>query len=263
MVNKTSFIIFLIFLGSISIAVSSIEYHSEHEKTSMLIDSYNQSGNSLERYLSYRDIPLFLKNYVQGFKALDFGAGTGISAQFLLDNSFDVSAVDISGEMLKQFVINHPTVPAYLIKENEFPFTQNSFDLVFSSFVVLELSSKEVIKEYFKTAYRVLKKDGIFITVTTSDIAYTKDWFLFDINYPENSNLKSGDFAKIHLRDKNITFIDYFWTENDIKNLLEETGFEVLEIHHPLGKSDEPYAWQDEKYYSPFAIFVAKSISIL
>jgi hypothetical protein len=91
---------------------------------------------------------------------------------------------------------------------------------------------------------------------------YSKNWFTFNTDYPENKNLKSGDLAKIYLCDAAIEFTDFYWTEADYRHFFKKAGFDLLEIHYPLGKENEQYPWKDEKTASPFVIFVAKKSPI-
>jgi hypothetical protein len=86
---------------------------------------------------------------------------------------------------------------------------------------------------------------------------YFKDWLIFNADYPENKNLKSGDLAKVYLRDAEIEFTDYYWTEADYIRLFKEAGFQLLEVHYPMGLESEPYPWKDEKTCSPFVVFIA------
>jgi len=87
---------------------------------------------------------------------------------------------------------------------------------------------------------------------------YSRDWLIFNTDYSENKNLKSGDKARIYNRVANIEFTDYFWTEENYRSFFEKAGFILVEEHYPLGKLNENYQWKDELKYSPFSIFVAK-----
>jgi len=237
-------------------------YLSQSEKSSEQAAGYFKTGQSLSRYLAYRDIPAFITQYCQGKNALDYGAGTGFSTQFLLEQELDVTGVDISKEMLVQATLNCPDTPFYLSQNGSIPSPSDAYDLVFSSLVLFELGSEKEILAYLEEAKRVLKKTGIFIAVTGSEEMYSKNWLIFNTDFPENVHLKSGDLAKIYLCDADIEFTDYYWREADYLRLFEEAGFQVLEVHHPMGKEEEPCLWKDEKTNSPFVIFVARKNSL-
>jgi ubiquinone/menaquinone biosynthesis C-methylase UbiE len=90
------------------------------------------------------------------------------------------------------------------------PFDDDSFDLVFCSFVLLEISTKDEILNIVREIHRVLKKNGIFISLSASDHTYNHDWLTLNTNFPENKNIASGAKVKIEFRDINLTIDDYF-----------------------------------------------------
>lgn len=257
------------FIRSFAIAITAIcishteadettIYHSQEDKSNEQAVGYSKTNQCLSRYLAYRDIPSFITQYCHGKKSLDYGAGTGSSTQFLLEQSLDVTGVDISKEMLAQAVLNCPNTSFYLIQNGSIPSTSEAYDLVFSSLVLFELGSEREILTYLEEAKRVLKKDGVFIAVTGSQEMYSKNWLIFNADFPENKNLKSGDLAKIYLCDADIEFTDYYWTEADYRRLFKQAGFQLVEVHYPMGKVSEPFSWKDEKTSSPFVILVAE-----
>jgi ubiquinone/menaquinone biosynthesis C-methylase UbiE len=251
-------------LGIVTLCVLHAEsddktiYHSENIKSTEQAIGYSKTQESVSRYLAFRDIPSLIARYVQGKKALDDGAGTGLSAEFLRGQGLDVTGVDVSQIMLAQARITCPDVPFYLIQNGAIPLLSETYDLLFSSFVLLELASKKEILAYLEEAKRVMKKDGVLIAVTASQDAFSKDWLIYDANYPENKNLKSGDLAKVYLPDVGIEFTDYYWTKEDYVLVFQEAGLRLVEVHEPKGKEDEPYSWKDEKTSSPFIVLVAK-----
>lgn len=233
-------------------------YNSQNEKSVEQALGYVKSLQCASRYLSYRDMPEIIAKYVRGSKTLDYGSGTGISTKLLLDQGLDVIGVDISKEMLAVAKENYPDTPFQLVEKGCLPLDNESFDFVFSSKVLFEIDSREGILEYLKEGHRVLKNDGVFIAITGSQDMYTKDWGIYNVDYPQNKNLKSGDLGKIYLYDVQIEFTDFYWTEADYLQEFAAAGFNILEIHYPLGREDEPFAWKDEKVVSPFVIFIAK-----
>lgn len=236
---------------------SKIVYQSFQNKTEEQAHEYLKTHEAPHRYLAYKNIPKYIRKFVNGKRALDFGCGTGASAAFLYKLGFDILGVDISLNMIEKARENAPHI-AFLSLENVKP--ESDFDLVFSSFVLFEIGSKENITEYLKTASSFLKKEGIFIAITGSEHLYSlnRNWMTFDANFPENQSLKSGDIAKLLLKCASLEFYDYFWKESDYQACFEEADFQILEIHHPLGLLEEGYEWQDELSFSPFLIFIAK-----
>lgn len=95
-------------------------YHSQDDKSNEHAVGYFKTNKSLARYLAYRDIPSFIAKYCHGKKSLDYGAGIGLSTQFLQE----------------------------------------------------------------------LSKDGVFIAITGSQKMYSRDWLIYNTDFPENKNLK-------------------------------------------------------------------------
>lgn len=243
---------------SSNLVADDILYKSQENKSAEQAIGYSKTNQSASRYLAYRDIPSFIKKYANGTKTLDYGAGTGFSTQFLLAQNLDVTGVDISKEMLAQAHINCPNTPFHMIQNGSIPAASHNFDLIFSSLVLFELGTKQEILKYLEEAKRVMKNDGVFIAVTGSQEMYAKDWYIYNVDYLENKNLKSGDLAKIYLRDAAIEFTDFYWTEADYRSFFSQAGLQLVEIYYPLGKDSEKYSWKDEKTASPFVVFVAK-----
>ena len=256
-------IIFFSFFLQLSVSLNlfaheKVIYRPEDDKSAEEAMGYSRTEGSASRYLGYRDIHFFIRKYVRGKKALDDGTGVGLSTRFLQDQGLDVTGVDVSKEMLAQSMVRCPNVPFHLVEDGSIPLASGTYDLVFSGFVLFELGSKEEILTYLNEAKRVIKEDGVLIAVTGSQDMYSKDWFLFDTDYPENKELKSGGLARIYLREAAIEFTDYYWTEADYRRFFKEVGFQLLEVHYPLGREDEPYPWKEEKTNSPYVVFVAK-----
>ncbi len=256
----------LLLLATLSILSNlTAEYHSssyqvQNAKSTTQAADYCKTDQSASRYLAYRDIPVLIERFVQGKKALDYGAGTGISAAFLQKLGFNVTGVDISPEMLKQANTQCPSASFHLIQNNTIPFEEGIYDLVFSGWVLFELGTENEIVTYLKEAKRVMKPQGIFIAVTGSEQMFSKDWLIYGTDYPENCSPKSGGLCKVYSRDVAIEFTDYYWTETDYRRLFEQASFQLIEVYYPLGKEGEGYVWRDEKTNSPYVIFIAKPI---
>ncbi len=232
-------------------------YSSHTEKNSKHTENYTKTANNLFRYLAYRDIESIISRYhKRGKIALDYGCGTGISTEFIQSFNFEVHGIDISKEMLKIAKKKCPNVDFQLIRNNIIPFQKEFFDLIFSSFVLFEISNKDDIIKYLKEAKKALKKNGIVIAITGNEQMYSGNWIIMNNNFPENQNVSSGQLVKISLPENNMVFTDYYWTNNDYKECIELAGFRILYAHYPKGKNKEPYRWKDERKMSPFVIFV-------
>ena len=222
---------------------------------------YQKTLDCASSYLAFRDLPQFFKEYQTKGRALDYGCGIGISSFFLTNCDFTVTGVDTNPSMLEVAKIAIPDMDLHLVHKNRpIPVKPESYDLVFSSFVLFELENKDDIRYYLTQAKNALKPGGYLIILTGSEWMHNPKyrWLYYEANFPENYNLASGKKARVHLTDANIIFEDFYWTTKDYHALFKEVGFEVIKTHFPLGQPNEPFEWQDELNRSPFVIFVLK-----
>lgn len=234
-----------------------IVYHSIQDKTKELAEAYAETDQLSHRYLAYRDIPTLIKHYVKGKNALDYGTGTGISASFLHKLGLNVIGVDINSFMLEKARENFPAIHFFEI-EKLIP--RNQFDLIFSSFVLFDMKSKKEIVDYFDKAVSFMKKGGTIIAITGSEELYSvfRQWIAYDSDFEENRYLHSGDIARLRLRYPAMEFCDYFWKETDYFDCFQKAKLKILKVHRPVGSNNDPYLWEDEKFYSPFTVYILK-----
>jgi len=211
-------------------------------------------------YLSFRDVPKLAQKYVHGTKALDYGCGAGRSTRFLKSLGFDVVGVDISSDMLGQARLKDPNGSYQIIKSSDLPFNEASFDLVFSSYVFLEVSSIAEIEKVFREFRRVLKPTGYCIFITTSEPGYKGDWVSLSYDFPENKReFKTGDTVKLLIRGTNVTFYDYYWTSQDFQGIFARTGLTMRELHQPIGLPTDPIKWRDEAHTPPTSVYILQN----
>ncbi len=210
-----------------------IVYHPCKEKNKELADAYAKTDQLPHRYLAYRDIPGLIKQYSNGRSALDFGTGTGLSTKFLHDLGLNVLGADINTFMLEKAQESFPYIRFFEL--NKLP--NSKFDLVFSSFVLFDMKSKKEIGNYLDKASSFMKKEGIFIAITGSEELYSikRNWIAYDSKFVKNSQLKSGDIARLKLKNPAIDFFDYFWKEDDYFECFEKSKLNILKVHKPLG----------------------------
>ncbi len=131
--------------------------------------------NSKEGYNLYADLyhnnvvylNTFEENTVLRFmgnlsnkKALDIGCGTGRLIQDLINSGADVTAIDVSEEMVKIAKNKFRTVNTLVADVEDLPLENDSFDFVVASFLIVHL--KDLTKA-FDEIYRVLKDGGEFV----------------------------------------------------------------------------------------------------
>ncbi len=154
-----------------------------------------------------------------GFFCLDSGCGEGYYTkgiyEILSEKDGKVYAIDVSKEALKFASRSCTNVKLAVASAYKLPFSDESFDIVISLFAPLA-------KEEF---YRVLKKDGIFITaIPDENHLYSLKAAIYDTPYknkPENTELCGFELIKSE-KISNIIQLD---CNADIKNLFMMTPY--------------------------------------
>ncbi len=223
------------------------------------ITNYSKFGIEGTSLLAFRDVPDLINKYVKGKKTLDYGCGPGRSTRFLKSMGLDVIGVDISDKCL-QMCKDNATAHYCKIENGKLPFIDNSYDFVFSSLVFLAIATKRDISTALREIHRILKKDGIFIMVTGTEKLHSPEmqWVSYDTDFPENQNPTSGQALKIVIKNADVTFYDYFWTNRDYLDLFDQCGFQVLEDHLPVANNQDDHPWHSERENAPFIVYVLK-----
>ena len=223
---------------------------------SIISNLYASIDNSGTTFLAFKYLPDLLKRYAIGKRTLDYGCGSGSSTLFLNEIGLEVEGVDISRDMLQEAKQLNIETSFQLIKSGKLPHADNTFDIVFSSFVLFEISSKPELSRVINEIYRVLKKGGIFIGVTGSEELYNHTWLSLNVDFEQNKSLNSGDIAKVLLKGAGLIVYDYYWTNNDYLEIINVSKFSLLETLFPLGEEADGYPWEDEKHFPPYVIYV-------
>lgn len=252
----------------------SSEFHIDYAPICHLYAKKQMTGSL---YLAFRDIPRLLQSYSllnrdSCVKALDFGCGAGGSTRYLkslkclFKNGIEVEGVDISSDMLNLALQMDSGGCYMLLKNDHIPLSDDSCDLIISTFVLFEFATKEKMVQILKEIKRVMKKDAVFIAATGSAESYNRDnqWVSLKVDFPQNDHLKSGDLGRIDflVNEKIITFQNYYWTEEDYQEAFQESGLILSDSLHPLGNKEEEknlsWQWKSELTQAPYYIFILK-----
>ncbi len=214
-------------------------------------------------YLAYRDIPTLVTKYVKdGKQAVDFGCGTGRSTRFLQKMGFDAVGVDISENMLKIARESDPKGTYLLIKDGDFSALEaGSYDLVLSAFTFDNIPTAEKKLANFKGIAGLLRQDGVMVNLVSSPDIYVNEWASFSTkDFPENKKAQNGERVKIIMTDveDKRPVEDILWSDKAYRELYDKAGLELLEMHEPLGREDEPYDWVNETKIAPWVIYVVR-----
>ncbi len=211
-------------------------------------------------YLAFRDIPSLLREHVRGRSALDFGCGAGRSTRFLRELGFDVTGVDISSSMLAQARARDPEGNYLLVPDGDLSALPSAaLDLIFSAFTFDNIPGRDARARLFGELRRVLAPHGKLVNLVSAPEIYLNEWASFTTrDFVENRSARSGDRVRIVMLDvpDRRPVEDVLWLDSDYREHYRSAGLEVVLLHRPLGRGDDPQRWVSEMHTSPWAVYV-------
>lgn len=226
-------------------------------------DSYSKLEFPGTYYLAFRDLPVILSRYVNGYKALDFGCGAGRSTRFLRKFGFETKGVDISPGMLKKANEIEPGGDYQLIKNGELTHIQSdNYNLILSAFTFDNIPTFDLKLSLFNEFRRVLKSGGIVINLVSSPELYQNEWASFSTkDFPGNFIARCGDKVYTIMLDveDQRPVEDVFWPDEQYKKVYQCSELELLETFRPIGYESEPFKWINETRIAPWVIYVLRN----
>jgi len=162
-------------------------------------------------------------------KVLDAGCGNGRLLELFKDKKIEYTGIDISENLIKIAKESHPEIN-FLVADNlNLPFSDNSFDKVFSIAVLHTIPSRELRSKVLLEIKRVLKPEGNLI-LTVWDIKNKEKIKLFFktlfFKLLGRSKLDFGD-ALVSWADKTERYY-HFFKEKELYGVVEKTGFKII-----------------------------------
>jgi len=196
----------------------------------------NKKIYSAEIINSY-SIDTILKKYaLKTSYVLDYGCGLGSQLNKLDVLGYkDIYGADISVELIENIPLNIKD-NVKLIVDDKLPFPDQYFDLTYSQGVLhhIEISS---LPRIFTEIRRVVKENGIYIIIEPRNsivrkishlIIYSKLFSLIRKINPGFHSLRACLDAEWD------TYKPYLDNENNILNILQNSGFKIIEIKERL-----------------------------
>lgn len=139
---------------------------------------------------------------LKGKKVLDVGAGTGRLTVELARAGAEVTALDVSEEMLKVLKRKNAQIETVVGEAEDLLFGDNIFDFVTAAFLVVHL--KDPIS-FFNEVYRVLKVGGKFLV----------------------TNINQKEPPEVQTKDGTIKIDSYYHRPESIREKLESLAFDI------------------------------------
>ncbi len=189
-------------------------------------------------------------------RALDLGCGTGRSTRFLKRLRLEAVGVDISDAMVAEarrldpeghYICCAPNTPL--------PFEDNVFDVLLSSWTIVELNEIVDLQNFVHEAARVLSRSGTGFIVANTAAFYAGRWVSCDVDFPENAiPLRSGQRVRTRLTPENVIVADTYWSDEDYREVFARSDLRVAHAWKPLASPDDAN-WLDETKAPPFVVY--------
>ncbi|MDD5043484.1 MAG: class I SAM-dependent methyltransferase [Patescibacteria group bacterium] len=163
---------------------------------------YDKKGKYLDSFEKEK-LPAALGD-IKDKKILDVGAGTGRLALKLARAGAEVTALDISPEMLKILRRKNKQIKTVGGDAEQLPFPDETFDIITAAFLIVHLKNPE---RFFDEAYRVLKNDGRLVI----------------------TNINQKEPPKIKTKKGNVKIQSFYHSPGKIRQLLKNLAFDVQE----------------------------------
>jgi SAM-dependent methyltransferase len=189
-------------------------------------------------------------------ESLDVGCGAGRSTRFLQSLGLRTVGLDISEAMLEEARRADPegryvSYPAGA----EFPFLDNRFGVVLSTWAVLEVATLDALRHLVSESSRVLHPDGAMFVATNTPEFYAHRWVSCEIDFPENRRpLRSGQVVTAMLLPERVQVRDRFWSDLDYRQVFREAGLLIRQVSYPTAPDDES-GWLEETEVAPHIIY--------
>ena len=182
----------------------------------------------------------YIKEYLNNFidpKILDIGAGTGKYSIELLNQGYDVTAVELIKHNLMTLKAKNSSVKAYLGNATNLSmFKDNSFDMVLLFGPLYHLINKKDKLKALLEAKRIVKKDGIILISY-----YMNEYAIITHGFKDNNILNAIKNKEVdddfHVISKETDLYSMVRLE-DINELNKLSGLKRIKILAQDGPSD-------------------------
>jgi len=196
-------------------------------------------------------------------RILDAGCGTGRDSKYFASRGYDVYDLDASSGMLAECKETFGSSPRNLLLSDikTLPFKESSLDGVWTNAAIVHLPH-EFKRESFREFYRILKPNGALYVWVRNFLSpeqmlrlFTSQIFHFDYQdshlVPRPKSLgeilsNSSSLSEAISGHAYLNGIHWFYpTKHSLMDLVEKTGFSVLESNNPFSSGLSVFARKD------------------
>jgi SAM-dependent methyltransferase len=210
-------------------------------------------------YLAFRDLPVLLRRYLPGCRALDFGCGTGRSTRFLKDRGFQAEGIDIAEAMLVQARLLDPQGRYRLVPSDRPPeLPRQAYDLVLAALTFDNIPTPAIKADLLRSLCEALRPEGRIVLIVSTPEIYLHEWASFSTQaFPENQRAQSGDPVRIVMLDvpDSRPVEDILFTDAAYREVFEAAGLRLVQSLRPLGALDDPITWVSETTVAPWSLY--------
>jgi|SRR3990172_2058531 len=145
---------------------------------------------------------------VEEGKVLDLGCAAGAHSKYLSNAGLEVIGIDFAEKMIEQAKTVAPKVRFLVMNISNLRFPDAYFDGIYARASLLHIK-KDKIRQVLVKLREILKKDGIMYIA-----------------------LKEGEGERVVVDEENVSRFFAFYKEDEIKRLLQNTGFEIMSISY-------------------------------
>ena len=188
------------------------------EETKSIEDGYKEIASDYKTTvksddLDHRYIEKFLSLFQPGQKILDIGSGTGnIAHEIKLQHQLDVTAVDISKEMVDLAREAYPDLRVIQMDIRELKFEPESFNGIFANYSLIHVPEKDITK----TLTRI------------NELLVPGGYLYLSLQEPVGPMDKDGYYSVVYRPEVKL-FINLF-SEQEMRDHLVQNSFEVTYV---------------------------------
>ncbi len=177
-----------------------IKVLSSEEGYDLAAEFYDEKEKYLNSFEKNKILPLL--GDIKNLTVLDVGAGTGRLSVQLAKAGAQVTALDVSANMLELIKRKNNKIQTTVADAENLPFEKESFDVVTAAFLIVHLKDPT---RFFDEVYRVLKDGGTFVV----------------------TNINQKDPPEIKTKEGSIIIESFYHRPEKIREVLESLAFTI------------------------------------